>query len=43
MDHPALALGENAAMKVGLLLQSLLKSFARPFAAFRHHFQLDLP
>jgi hypothetical protein len=30
-------------MKLGLLLQSLLKSLARPFAAFRHHFHLDLP
>jgi hypothetical protein len=29
-------------MPVGLLLQSLLKSLARPLAAFRHHFHLDL-
>jgi hypothetical protein len=35
--------GENAAMPVGLLLQSLLKSLSRPLAAFRHHFHLDLP
>jgi hypothetical protein len=30
-------------MAVGLLLQSLLKSFSRPLTAFGHYFQLDLP
>jgi hypothetical protein len=35
--------GENAAMPVSLLLQSLLKSLSRPLATFRHHFHLDLP
>jgi hypothetical protein len=30
-------------MPVSLLLQLLLKSLPRPFAAFCHHFPLDLP
>jgi len=29
-------------MPVGLLLQALFKSLSGPFAAFRHHFALDL-
>jgi hypothetical protein len=29
-------------MPVGFLLQSLLKSLSRPFAAFGHHFLLNL-
>jgi hypothetical protein len=43
MHQRASAQGGNAAPPVGFFLQSLLKSLARPLAAFRHHFHLDLP